>query len=721
MKRAAWNCLCLAAAVFWLWGCEQDGPPVVMDSGGMWDDLDYTEPEVYEPYITGVVIKSYPDTTYFAKGQPFSYAGLVLCFVYDNGNYGKELGSGDYEVDSIDTEALAPASSFRTKAVSIKILNTEEGSFPALSYTIAIDSSTSVLTDIKMTSPPSKKVYYLGEKFSASGVAVSGTYSGGDRDGQTETLNAGLVTPKTNSFNSSRRGTQTVTLMFNGKELGTVDVTVRLAPGSTIKPNGMNDKVSYIKGGNYKPVRVKGAAFDLARSDLRATVTAGGSTFTLDYANGSITDGDITGYKPDSPGMQTLTLNLDGIEADFEMYVADAEPAAWFDYGYRRLTKDPSGRGWVEKTEAFIGEGVYYAKPGQTIVISPVRFLVGYDAEHKDTGVTYSWTVGAPYTLSAGGEFCEITPAAAGKYNVSVNLTGNNFVTGQPVTVTATTQVVCYTGTAGGANTFSPLKNFAPGQHNEGNGYGWSLGAALGYEVWSLPYGASTLEIYGNPFGNWSEAGIVWVQYDENGNGLPDEMWYELTGGEEDDAVRKSQITRRYAVSYFRGPNPAGSKTNEYDVLVYDPDLDLKGVNTGLGNGQAMKRRVYHVDSKGRVGYLSGWPHGNGLSDDFDTRVTFTGTLLRDDGRIADTSYELPQLGYVDTAGVTAKFPYPKFNAARDAIRADGSPANLNAALVRFVKVQTAVFRYGGIFGNVSTEIVKGTNLSDQSGGFPMP
>jgi hypothetical protein len=41
---------------------------------------------------------------------------------------------------------------------------------------------------------------------------------------------------------------------------------------------------------------------------------------------------------------------------------------------------------------------------------------------------------------------------------------------------------------------------------------------------------------------------------------------------------------------------------------------------------------------------------------------------------------------------------------------------------IRFVKVQTAYFNYGGVFGEHSTEIVRSDpGFTDQSGGFPNP
>ncbi len=43
------------------------------------------------------------------------------------------------------------------------------------------------------------------------------------------------------------------------------------------------------------------------------------------------------------------------------------------------------------------------------------------------------------------------------------------------------------------------------------------------------PYGVD-FTIFGNSFSGSSEPGIVWVMNDENGNGLPDDTWYEIAG-----------------------------------------------------------------------------------------------------------------------------------------------------------------------------------------------
>ncbi len=80
-----------------------------------------------------------------------------------------------------------------------------------------------------------------------------------------------------------------------------------------------------------------------------------------------------------------------------------------------------------------------------------------------------------------------------------------------------------------------------------------SLGTFGGYVVFDFG-GAiknadgADLAIYGNAFENSSEPAIVQVSYDENGDGLPNETWYELKGSEYD----KSETIKNYEITYHK-------------------------------------------------------------------------------------------------------------------------------------------------------------------------
>jgi hypothetical protein len=102
------------------------------------------------------------------------------------------------------------------------------------------------------------------------------------------------------------------------------------------------------------------------------------------------------------------------------------------------------------------------------------------------------------------------------------------------------------------------------------------------------------------------------------------------------------------------------------------------------------------------------------LPSDVWVPVTYTGTLLRDDGNftngysgVVDSTISW---GYVDTSYIYFRIS--------DARQQDGSPANL--PWIDFVKVQTAIFRYAGIFGEVSTELYYADGLGKQTD-FPLP
>jgi hypothetical protein len=117
------------------------------------------------------------------------------------------------------------------------------------------------------------------------------------------------------------------------------------------------------------------------------------------------------------------------------------------------------------------------------------------------------------------------------------------------------------------------------------------------------------------------------------------------------------------------------------------------------------------VDSKGRTGIVpGGWSKVWGVTG---TRVTYTGTQIRDTGEIASGEYGTGNLGgYVDTDETYGKWrsnPYWNAAAVSDAAYADGSPVTLTN--VRFIKVQTAVFRYAGAVGDISTEISTADDL----------
>ncbi|MDR1095693.1 MAG: bacterial Ig-like domain-containing protein [Spirochaetaceae bacterium] len=694
--------------------------PFVDEPGGSseypegWEDWE-EEPEE-PPVVTGIEIAALPDTTVYPNNfapEDVSFAGLVVNRVWDNGQTTAlksrvALTAGyvpDPEGYTIDTANIKAVPGW---SVSCQVF-VRWGSFKAAEFSVVVDKSNRVLQSIAASGslPASQE---LGKAFQFGSFKVTGTYKDGD------TVSDAAIDAKAykvSGYDMRKRGNQTVTVKVNGKSVGEYPVTVRVPASATVKALEMPAQYIPGKASSHKPVYLKGQAFSFASAGITATVTANGQTVPLTYGNGGLTDGDLqdpdgvlSGGRFTGTGNRRLGLKVDDAPAvDIPFYVIDdvdgVKPRVYFDYGYRQTEDDKTGKSW--------GDGKYYVKSGSSIVLAPVRYLIGYKADHTDDGVSYAWTVtGGAYDTSVphNGETFAFKPAAPATYAVTVSVTGRNFITGYSDTKSATTDVVCYSGTVSSSKTFQgPLKDFAPGQFTErGTGYGWSLGAVLGYEVWDTGSARSNATITGNGFESWHEPGIVWVQADDNGNGIPDEMWYEVKGSE--DTGNPNLITRRYALTYFRVKD-AEPPPNQYGQII---------------------RTIYWVDQRGRVGIIGGgWPTSgtngegrnggiHGVDGDW---ITFTGTILRDsaDRLNLNGAGNGSMSGYVDIYTPADK-QVCKVD-VKNAIKADGTPAETGS--FRFIKVQTAFFDYGNGFGETSTEIVTATGLNDQSGGFANP
>jgi hypothetical protein len=599
--------------------------------------------------MTGILIGSPPETLYYALGQSFDPSGLIVEGEYDD-DTSRILEAGEYTLSPVDT------------AVSGPLRVTVSAGPHTASFPIMVNNSASVLQSISVSVPAGGLVRYLGQILGTEGFTVTGNYTEGARP---------LPAFSVRNYDRTARGLQTVTLSVNGKT-ATLPVTVRVPADATVQADirGIKDGPNTVTDVNI--VFIKGQSLSMAVNRFRAAVTCNNVTAVLFSGDGIDVNTDIGGFEPGQPGKQTLTLTLDEKSVPVEIYAADIEPQAYFDYGFMRHAGDPDGWGAGSGRT----EGSYHTSPGAALVLSPVRVLIGYNTDSTDLGVSYAWTVtpleGSPALSpsASNGEFLSITPQAAGSWQVSVTVTGRNFVDGSAISKTAHTKVICDAGSLTPGTFPLTTKNFSPGQFTEsGTGAGWSLGAFGGYVIKKVEHKAQ-YTIMGNAFTGWEEPGVVWVQEDNNHNGLPDEIWYELNTGSFSDT------TRRYSLSYFKSGDD--STVNEY--------------------GQAIKE-IYWVDGKGRTGQISaGWPWKYGVSNADGAWAAYTGTLLDDNGKIKDSSIYFYNRwsNCVDTG--QSVFP------VSDAIAADGSAAGLNN--VSFVKVHTGAFRYGNAVGELSTEIV---------------
>lgn len=191
--------------------------------------------------------------------------------------------------------------------------------------------------------------------------------------------------------------------------------------------------------------------------------------------------------------------------------------------------------------------------------------------------------------------------------------------------------------------------------------------------------------IAGNAFlsgnGASNEPGIVYVMQDANGNGLPDDVWYELCGSEYDS----QKTIKNYSVTYYR-PAVPGSDVEWTDNL---------GNNGCIDYLSSFHKQDY---------YYPAW-----ISTDSYT-LSGTGLEARNvcDPATGIWSNNKYPWGYADNMGADniAIGDLPQCNRFRisDAVSSDGRSISLE--YIDFIKVQTGVNAKSGWVGELSTEIL---------------
>lgn len=218
-----------------------------------------------------------------------------------------------------------------------------------------------------------------------------------------------------------------------------------------------------------------------------------------------------------------------------------------------------------------------------------------------------------------------------------------------------------------------------------------SLGGFGGYIIVGFDHsivndGDYNIAITGNAFDGSSEPGIVWVMQDENGDGLPNDTWYELRGSE----YGKAETWQDYAVTYHK---PTG-------IQLPTPWTDNHGQSGSIDYLGAFHRQDY---------YYPAWVK--------EKQYTLRGTRLKErnydqsgNGTYwVNDSYEW---GYADNfSAIDRLTDDDNYNAGPSdnhfkishAVTFDGKDANLK--YIDFIKVQVGVNSKSGWLGEISTEV----------------
>ena len=248
-----------------------------------------------------------------------------------------------------------------------------------------------------------------------------------------------------------------------------------------------------------------------------------------------------------------------------------------------------------------------------------------------------------------------------------------------------------------------------------------SLGSYGGYVTFGFDHtvvnvpGEMDFKILGNSFyaeanpnpnapesGGSAEPGIVMVSIDKNGNGKPDDEWYELAGSE----YYKPETLHNYSVIYYRTPTDHVATPIPQSPIT-DSSYILWEANDGTTG--YVEKNSYH-----RQDYFPKWIKEN--------EMTFSGTRLPSNG-VDESGIGSYYVLYAYDWGYADNHP----NEVEDkscfnidwAVDKDGNHVQLDG--VDFIRVFTGVNQSCGWLGETSTEICRAEDLHIDNSFLPNP
>lgn len=243
-------------------------------------------------------------------------------------------------------------------------------------------------------------------------------------------------------------------------------------------------------------------------------------------------------------------------------------------------------------------------------------------------------------------------------------------------------------GFSGNETTAADAVAYAEGRLSKGAYV--SLGGFGGYIIVGFDHSIDNhhgydIAIKGNSFSGSSEPGIVWVMQDENGDGEPNDTWYELRGSE----IGRKTMHRNYSVTYYRPDSP---------------EQPVKWTDSEGESGEIDYLKAYHQQPY----YYPAWI----TADNY----TLTGTRLEArnyDKSGKGTMWVQPEYdwGYADNFSPKDRITDSSgkstaINRFRIADAIDDQGKTVDLKYIDFVKVQTAVNAKSGWLGELSTEVL---------------
>ncbi len=209
-----------------------------------------------------------------------------------------------------------------------------------------------------------------------------------------------------------------------------------------------------------------------------------------------------------------------------------------------------------------------------------------------------------------------------------------------------------------------------------------TLGGFGGYVTFGFDHTVVNKEgndfiILGNAFSNWAEPGIIMVSIDANGNGKPDDEWFEIAGSEHS----KVTTIKNYEITYYK-PATEPEDPSEPNYIRW-------------------------TDNQGKTGYVSKNPfHSQPFYPSWKgSTITFKGTFLQSnafDQSGTGSYWVCPAYdwGYADNWSNADDKAQINIDWA---VNSKGEPVKLKG--IDFVKVYNSNRAEAGWLGEVSTEV----------------
>ena len=234
--------------------------------------------DVFNRSHVGIQIQSYPTKTEYKEGMSFQKDGLKVEILYTDGS---KVGTDDFQISGYSKNTLGT----QTLTVSYSVFTT--------TFTVTVSKKS--LTQITITSKPTKLNYIEGQALETKGLSVKAHY-----DNNTTASASGY---QVSGYDPNKIGTQTVTVNYNGKT-ATFQVTVRAKQLTGIQIADYPDTVEYFCGDKLDTTGLKLKLF--YDNGTTAIIDRGFST---------------AGYDSSVAGNQTIRVTYNGMTQTYPVTV----------------------------------------------------------------------------------------------------------------------------------------------------------------------------------------------------------------------------------------------------------------------------------------------------------------------------------------------------------------------------------------------------------------